>query len=235
MNFNSIKILFLVLIFIGLSAFSIVKNGNRNINLKNVNLIETNLKFTSEELVNKLLKQSDSNNSSLQKRNLNLNLLENLIEKNSFIKSAEIFLYLDGNIGIKIVEKNPVFRVLKDNYYIDSSGNTMPLSPTFSKETPLIISNVIKRDFNDLGTLGNFLENDVFLNDHISGLEIYNDSLIFHVIGYDYKINMKGFRNYNERFTNYKAFYKSTYNDSILSFIKSINLNFHNQVVVQKK
>ena len=66
MNFNSIKIFFLVLIFTGLSAFSIVKNGNRNVNLKNVNLIETNLKFTSEELVNKLLKQSDLNNSSLQ-------------------------------------------------------------------------------------------------------------------------------------------------------------------------
>ena len=57
MNFNSIKIFFLVLFFIGLSAFSVVKNGNRNVNLKNVNLIETNLKFTSEELVNKLLKQ----------------------------------------------------------------------------------------------------------------------------------------------------------------------------------
>tara|TARA_B100001093_G_scaffold73206_2_gene63833 strand:- start:7408 stop:8115 length:708 start_codon:yes stop_codon:yes gene_type:complete len=235
MNFNSLKILFLVLIFTGLSAFSIVKNGNRNVNLKNVNLIETNLKFTSEELVNKLLKQSASNNSSLQKRNLNLNLLENLIEKDSFIKSAEIFLYIDCKIGIKIVEKNPVFRVLKDNYYIDSSGNTMPVSSIFSKETPLIISNVIKRDLNNLGTIGNFLENDVFLNEHISGLEIYNDSLIFHVKGHDYKINMKGFKNYKERFTNYKAFYKSTYNDSILSFIKSINLNFHNQVVVQKK
>ena len=235
MNFNSLKILFLVLIFTGLSAFSIVKNGNRNVNLKNVNLIETNLKFTSEELVNKLLKQSASNNSSLQKRNLNLNLLENLIEKDSFIKSAEIFLYIDGKIGIKIVEKNPVFRVLKDNYYIDSSGNTMPVSSIFSKETPLIISNVIKRDLNNLGTIGNFLENDVFLNEHISGLEIYSDSLIFHVKGHDYKINMKGFKNYRERFTNYKAFYKSTYNDNILSFIKSINLNFHNQVVVQKK
>ena len=235
MNFNSIKIFFLVLFFIGLSAFSVVKNGNRNVNLKNVNLIETNLKFTSEELVNKLLKQSVSNNSSLQKRNLNLNLLENLIEKDSFIKSAEIFLYIDGKIGIKIVEKNPVFRVLKDNYYIDSSGNTMPVSSIFSKETPLIISNVIKRDLNNLGTIGNFLENDVFLNEHISGLEIYNDSLIFYVKGHDYKINMKGFKNYKERFTNYKAFYKSTYNDSILSFIKSINLNFHNQVVVQKK
>ena len=235
MNFNSIKIFFLVLFFIGLSAFSVVKNGNRNVNLKNVNLIETNLKFTSEELVNKLLKQSDSNNSSLQKRNLNLNLLENLIEKDSFIKSAEIFLYIDGKIGIKIVEKNPVFRVLKDNYYIDSSGNTMPVSSIFSKETPLIISSVIERDLNNLGALGNFLENDIFLNDHISGLEIYNDSLIFHVNGHDYKINMKGFKNHKERFTNYKAFYKSTYDDSIFSNLKSVNLNFNNQVVVKKK
>ena len=46
---------------------------------------------------------------------------------------------------------------------------------------------------------------------------------------------MKGLKGYKNRFNNYKIFYKAVLNDSILGKISSINLNFKNQVIVQKK
>jgi hypothetical protein len=46
---------------------------------------------------------------------------------------------------------------------------------------------------------------------------------------------MKDLNQYKNRFKNYKAFYKSALNDSILDKASSINLNFRNQVIVQKK
>lgn len=235
MNFKTIKIFFLLIILTALSAFGIIKNGDRSVNFDNLNFVNTNLRFISEDTVNKLLKQSDSFPSALQKRDLNLDKIEKLIEQNRFVRLAEIFLDLEGNIGIKIIEKDPVFRVLNENYYIDSSGSQMPVSNLFSKKTPLILSKVEKKHFDSLGVLGKFINMDSFLKNHISGLEMNSDSLVFYIKEFQYKIKMKGFQNFKERFNNYKFFYKSVYRDSLLPNLKSINLNFKNQVVVQKK
>ena len=105
--------LFLVIF---LTAFSMFKNGERKIDFESINYLDSDLNFTSEETVNKLLKQSDSISLRLVKRNLNLNKLEKIINNNVFIHSAEVSLNLKGEIGIKIVEKQPVFRVLGGEY-----------------------------------------------------------------------------------------------------------------------
>ena len=46
---------------------------------------------------------------------------------------------------------------------------------------------------------------------------------------------MKDLNGYKNKFNNYKIFHKAVLNDSILEKISSINLNFKNQVIVQKK
>ena len=142
---------------------------------------------------------------------------------------------LVGEIGVKIVEKKPVFRVLNGKYYIDTNGKKMPLSNLFSEHTPLIISDVNSSDYVSLGSLGSFLKNDDFLNSHITGLEIIDNNLSFHVRNFSYVIKIKGFNQYKIRLTNYKVFYRAVINDSVLRDISSINLNYNNQVIVEKK
>ena len=235
MNFRILKILILLLLVSGLTAFSIIKNGDRNINFDRINYMDSDLKFISVKSVNKLLKQSDSNSSTLLKRNLNLRKTEEIINDNPFIDFAEVSMNLVGEIGIKIIEKKPVFRVLNGEFYIDSNGNKMPLSNLFSERIPLIISNVDPSDYVSLGSLGSFLKNDDFFNTHITGLEIIDDNLLFHVRNFSYVIKMEGFNQYKVRLKNYKAFYKAVLNDSILKDLSSINLNFKSQVIVEKK
>ena len=235
MNFKTIKIFFLLIILTALSAFGIIKNGDRSVNFDNLNFVNTNLRFISEDTVNKLLKQSDSISLKLIKRDLNLKSLERIINKNAFIDSAEVSLRLDGQIGVEIVEKEPVFRVLNGNYYVDLNGNKMPLSKNYSQRVPLIMSKVDSAELEDLGLLGTYFKKDNFLNDHIIGLEIIKDEYIFHINNFSYLIKMKDLNGYKNRFNNYKIFYKAVLNDSILGKISSINLNFKNQVIVQKK
>lgn len=235
MNFRTLKILIMLFLVTGLTAFSIVKNGDRNINFNKINFIDSDLKFISIESVNKLLKQTDSNSSPLLKRDLNLKKIEETINDNGFIDSAEVSMDLVGEIGVKIVEKKPVFRVLNGKFYIDSNGNKMPLSNLFSERIPLIISKVKSSDYINLGSLGVFLKNDNFLNTHIIGLDIIDNELFFHVRNFTYVIKMKGFNKYKTRLNNYKVFYKSAINDSILKDLSSINLNFKSQVIVEKK
>jgi len=235
MNFRILKILIMLFLVTGLTAFSIIKNGDRNININKINYMDSDFKFISVESVNKLLKQSDSNSSALLKRNLNLRKIEDLINDNAFIDFAEVSMNLVGEIGVKIVEKKPVFRVLNGKYYIDTNGKKMPLSNLFSEHTPLIISDVNSSDYVSLGSLGSFLKNDDFLNSHITGLEIIDNNLSFHVRNFSYVIKIKGFNQYKIRLTNYKVFYRAVINDSVLRDISSINLNYNNQVIVEKK
>ena len=235
MNFRTLKILMMLFLVTGLTAFSIVKNGDRNINFNKINFIDSDLKFISIESVNKLLKQTDSNSSPLLKRDLNLKKIEETINDNGFIDSAEVSMDLVGEIGVRIVEKKPVFRVLNGKFYIDSNGNKMPLSNLFSERIPLIISKVNSNDYVNLGSLGVFLKNDDFLNTHIIGLDIIDNELFFHVRNFTYVIKMKGFNKYETRLNNYKVFYKSAINDNILKDLSLINLNFKSQVIVEKK
>ena len=235
MKLRVFKLLIMFFLVIFLTAFSMVKNGERKIDFNSINYLDSNFKFISEESVNKLLKQSDSISLKLIKRDLNLKSLERIINENAFIDSAEISLRLDGQIGVEIVEKEPVFRVLNGNYYVDLNGNKMPLSKNYSQRVPLIMSKVDSAELEDLGLLGTYFKKDNFLNDHIIGLEIIKDEYIFHINNFSYLIKMKDLNGYKNRFNNYKIFYKAVLNDSILEKISSINLNFKNQVIVQKK
>jgi len=235
MRLRVLKLLTMFFLVIFLAAFSIIRNGERTIDFDSINYLDSKFKFISVESVDKLLKQSDSISLKLMKRNLNLGSLERIINKNAFIYSAEVSLSLDSEIGIKIIEKEPVFRVLKDKYYIDSSGDKMPLSKNYSERIPLILKDIDSTKLISLGMLGDYFKNDNFLNDHIIGLEIINNEFIFHVNNFSYKVKMKDLNQYKNRFKNYKAFYKSALNDSILDKASSINLNFRNQVIVQKK
>ena len=119
-----------------LTAFSFIKNDSRNINIESINFINSDLKFISLDSVNKMLKQSDLLSNNILKSDLNLKEIEKIILDNVFINFAEVSLNLNGQLGIILKEKDPVFRVLNGNYYIDSKGNKMPISNIFSKRVP---------------------------------------------------------------------------------------------------
>jgi len=235
MKFRVLKLLIMLFLITFLMAFSIVRNGDREIDFSNINYLDSKFKFISVESVDKMLKQSDSISLKLVKRDLNLKVIEKLINKNSFISSADVSLELNGELGVRIVEKEPVFRVLDDDYYIDLSGSIMPLSENYSERIPLILSEVDSTELKSLGLLGNYFKNDTFLSNHITGLEIIDNEFLFHVNSFKYLIKMKDLSDFKSRFNNYKVFYKTVINDSVLVKLKSINLNFKNQVIVQKR
>ena len=158
MKKNLFKILILMLLVGFLTAFSFIKNDSRNINIESINFINSDLKFISLDSVNKMLKQSDLLSNNILKSDLNLKEIEKIILDNVFINFAEVSLNLNGQLGIILKEKDPVFRVLNGNYYIDSKGNKMPISNIFSKRVPLLLNNVDPTNFNDLSLLGNYVK-----------------------------------------------------------------------------
>lgn len=120
MSFNKIKISFLLILVGLLTLFGFKKNESRIIESSDINFIEPNFKFSSKDSVNKLLKQTNIFSNKILKSNLNLKGIEQHILSNNYIDSVDVSISVDGKLGIKIIEKNPVFRVLNDKFYIDA-------------------------------------------------------------------------------------------------------------------
>ncbi|MBQ7513207.1 MAG: FtsQ-type POTRA domain-containing protein [Prevotella sp.] len=55
--------------------------------------------------------------------------IEEVLQKNPFVKSVECYKTHTGHVNIKIVQRMPVMRIKADNgddYYVDEHGNIMP-------------------------------------------------------------------------------------------------------------
>ena len=234
MNFRVFKFSIMLILVVFLTVFSHIRQSKSYINLKNIKLIESELKFISNDSVNKLLKQINSNLSTYMKRDLNLKLYENALDDNDLIKKANVSINLENNLQVSLVERDPVFRILNKNSYVDDNGNIMPLSKAFSEKIPIVLGHAKTEDYKKLGVIGSFIKKDSFFNNHISGLKMNHNFLFFHVKNYSYKLKMRFSKNFEKNFLKYKVFYKSV-SDSILRNINVINLDFNNQVVVEKQ
>ena len=235
MNLNMLKITFLILSVSLLTLFSFNKNQNRSIEFADLSYLDTDFKFIPEDSVNKLLTQSNLISNEILKSNLNLKEIERIILLNEYVSSAEVSISVEGKLGVNIKEKNPVFRVLNEKYYIDANGKKMPLSKNFSEICPMILSNVDSIDFKMLGDLGLYIKNDKFLSKHIAGLTKSNNNLIFKVDGFRYDLNLIVDGNYIPKFKKYEAFFNTVYSSGLLDSLKSVNLDFKNQVIIQRK
>lgn len=233
MNFRVFKFSLILVTVVVLTVFSHIRHSNGYVNLNNIKLIESQLKFISMDSVNKLLKQINPNLSTHLKRDLNLRIYENVLNNNDLIEKADVSINLENTIQVSLVERDPVFRILNKESYIDRKGGSMPLSTVFSEKIPIILGDIRTEDYKKLGDIGNFIKNDSFFNNHISGLKMDNNFLLFFVKKYSYKLKIGFSKNIEKNFIKYKVFYNSV-DDSILRNISVVNLDFNNQVVVEK-
>ena len=235
MRLNNYKTSFLIIIIAVLSFFSFSKNKERTISFKDIHFIESEFNFISVDSVNKLLTQTDIFSKNILKSDLNLKEVELEILSNSYIDFVDVSVSIDGKVGIKIKEKNPVFRVLNEKYYLDAKGKTMSLSPNYSETVPLILNSVESEKYTALGKLGYYIARDKFLRNHISSLSYADEKIVFGLNDYPFILKMDGFDNYRSKFKNYQNFFLSVYSSGLLDSIKTVNLNFKNQVVIERK
>lgn len=235
MNLNILKMSFLLLSVCLLTLFSFNKNQSRIIDFVDLTYVNTDFKFISKDSVNKLLTQSKLFSNEILKSNLNLEEFERIILSNEYVSSAEVSISIDGKLGVNIKEKNPVFRVLNEKYYVDADGKKMPLSKNFSETCPMILSIVDSIDLKMFGDLGIYIKNHKFLSNHIAGLTKSNNKLIFNIDGFQYNLNLISDGNYVSKFKNYEAFFNTVYSSGLLDSLKSVNLDFKNQVIIQRK
>jgi len=191
---------------------------------------------------------------------VNVAELEKLISDQPYIKSAEVFKSINGNLNIEIKQRNPIIRIINENnlgFYIDNEGELLPLSRKISLRLPVangyikfypdlstsvnIFSDEYMEDANakvlrELSTLATFINKDVFWKAQIEQIYVTKDLEFELVPLVGAQIILLGsIDDYKEKFRNLEATYKKGFLYKGWNRYKTINLKYHNQVICEKK
>lgn len=235
-NFNYIKGFLVLALLVFLYGFAEKRNSVRKLTNVEVKFTQTENLYVTEEAVNKLLIVNKVAVKNVVKETLDLNKVESILNNHEMIENAEVFLTLDGNLKTLISQRKPIGRILgEQNYYVDRLGKKMPLSPNYSARVP-VIKGINEKDLDEVYPLIYYINNDEFLTEHVTGIKRSKDGIyMVELRQMDFELFFGKIEEIENKFNNFKAFYKKAHKDKILNTYKMVDLQFGNQVVCTKK
>ncbi|MGB5820365.1 MAG: hypothetical protein WBG90_12840 [Saonia sp.] len=235
-NWNYIKIAALLLMIVGLYAFADHRSERKNIHELRIEFLGDQNLYVDHETVNKLLIQNYGPLTNMPKENIALNTIEKVIEANEMVKSAQIYLTVNGELTSKIVQRQPIGRIEGDTkFYVDDEGKRMPLSKSHSARVPIITGKITGKSLEDVYAILKYINRDDFLRKNVIGIHIEDDEkyqLKFRME--NFVVNLGGVDGLEEKFNNFKAFYNKAEKDRTLEDYTIVSLEFNNQVVCTK-
>jgi cell division protein FtsQ len=177
-------------------------------------------------------------------KTIDLARIESLLEKNPFVKDAEVFIDSRNELGIKILQRKPIVRVISnrgEQYYLDEDGNKLPLSKHFAVnivtatgEYPPFSPEFLTENnaLHDLFNLCTELEKDPFLKSMIVQVHanVKKEFTLVPLIG-DQKIIFGEFDDSMKKWKKLKVFYKEAMPFVGWRKYRNLDLRFRNQIV----
>ena len=235
-NWNVLKIVALMLVIMGLYAFSNNRNRNKNVVSSRVEFLGDQNLYITEGAVNKLLIQNYGRLENVPKEKLVLNTIEKALEANEMVKSAQVYITIDGELTSKIVQRKPIGRIEGNSkFYLDDEGKRMPFSSNYSARVPIITGDITGKSLEDVYKILEFINKDDFLRKNVIGIHIKAEDdyqLKFRLN--QFVVNLGDIENLEAKFSNFKAFYAKANKDKTLEDFAVVSLEFNNQVVCTK-
>lgn len=177
-------------------------------------------------------------------KTIDLSRIEALLEKNPFIKDAEVFLDSRNRLGIYIIQRKPIVRVINkrgDQYYLDEEGIKLPLSRHFAVniitatgEYPPFSPDFLTKDnvLHDLYKLCSEIEADPFLKAMLVQIHVNlkREFTLVPMIG-DQKIIFGEFDDSLQKWKKLKVFYKEAMPFVGWRKYRNLDLRFRDQIV----
>src|SRR5688572_7044309 len=133
---RELKILTAIIVVAGIIAFTERKQGDvsiKEISIKIENQQENH--FLDESDILKLMELKKESLSGSRIDRVNLKAIENKIKKQPFIKNADLYSDLKGNLVVSAELRRPIARIVRNDGpdgYIAEDGTIMPVSETFT-------------------------------------------------------------------------------------------------------
>lgn len=179
---------------------------------------------------------------------INLRLLETELEKNSWIKKAQLFFDNSEVLKVNIDEREPIARVFSitgASFYIDSSLYRLPLSDKFSAVVPvftgfptdrIILSTTDSIVLKQVKQLSMAIQMDTFFNALIDQVDITSQATFElipkignHIIQFGIATDI------DKKLQKLKLFYKQVMSNESWNKYSVINLQYANQLVAKRR
>ncbi|GAB5399145.1 MAG: hypothetical protein Aureis2KO_07300 [Aureisphaera sp.] len=227
----------LALVLVGLLyGFTQTRNKSRKLTGLEVHFTDENSPFITLSTVNKLLIQNEDSVTSITKETLVLKEMEYRLLQNPMVREAQVFVTVDGKLGAKIEQRNPIARVADNpGYYVDEDGEKMPLSSVYAARVP-IVTGTSKTNFTELTSLLLQIRDDEFMKRSVVGIHKNRNGMIdFEMRKMDFNVRLGNLEDVERKFQNFKAFYQKAKRDNKLTSYRLVDLQFGSQVVATKK
>ncbi len=187
----------------------------------------------------------------LLKKNISsvkLRILETALEKNPWVKNAEMFFDNNQVLHVEIEERKPIARVFSsggNSFYVDSNGFRLPLSEKLSARVPVftsfpsdktILSEPDSLMLLQIVQLGKFIAADSFWMAQIAQIDITPKATfeIIPTIG-DQTISIGNADDLENKFNRLYTFYKQAWLQNGMNAYEKLDVQFDNQVVAIRK
>ena len=203
--------------------------------------------FITEKEVNEIINLG----GNIQERtiqSIDLSSLETALEKDLWVKNAELYFENNGTLHVDIEQRQPIarlFAVMGSSVFIDKDALRLPIKNTASARVLTITSfpsdnQVLAHTdsliLNKIKDLANYIYADTFWNAQIAQVDITssgNFELVpavgNHIIKFGDIDNMK------EKFERLMTFYTQAWTQNGMNTYEIIDVRFNNQVVATRK
>jgi cell division protein FtsQ len=179
---------------------------------------------------------------------INLKQIERELEKNVWIKNAELFFDNNNVLKVSVDEREPIARLFTNagnSFYIDSSCKMLPLSDKFSARLPIFTGFIANTNYlsstdsvllSDIKNISIRISADTFLMAMIEQVDV-SAAHTFEMIPKigKQKIIFGDATDVDLKFAKLKMFYKTIITQAGWNRYSNINLSYKNQVVATVK
>ncbi|TDO26969.1 cell division protein FtsQ/DivIB [Sediminibacterium goheungense] len=179
---------------------------------------------------------------------INLRAMESALEKNPWVKNAEMYLDNQQVLQIQIEERQPVARIFTmqgGSFYLDSAGVRLPLSEKLSARVPMFTGfpsdnvKLSKPDsllLKDVVKLGMYILEDSFWAAQVAQIDIEpgREFELIPVFG-DHVVSIGKADDLDAKFNRLYTFYKQAWLQHGIHYYEKIDVQFDKQVVAVRK
>lgn len=246
---REVKIITAIIIVGAIIAFTERRQGSasvRDITIKMKNASENH--FLDEEDIVKLMGLKIDNLKGASIDRVNMKEVENKIRRNPFIKDAQLYSDLKGNLVVSAEIRRPIARIVRNDGpdgYIAEDGTVMPVSDKFTSRVILISGSYVKQMLkqNNLNTtedgkqfiaLINTIREDEFWKAQVAQLDIDSKMkiTIYPQVG-DERIEFGQPDNVETKLKKLMIFYKEILPRMGWNKYNRVNLEYEGQIVAE--
>ena len=179
---------------------------------------------------------------------LHLREMETALEKNLWVKNAEVFLDNNEFLQIRIQERQPVARVFTlegSSFYVDSNSLRLPLSEKISARLPTFTGFPSNKEIlakpdslllNQIVKLGKFIQTDSFWMAQIAQIDITPQACfeLVPVIG-DHFVVLGNAEDLTAKFNRLYSFYRQAWLQNGISTYEKLDIQYSGQVVAVRR